>query len=252
MTKKNEGLSLLGVYEPGMPWNPVEKTIMERRSTRKFKKDPVPASLIRRVLEAGRFAPSAGNQQPWKFVVITSPEIIAAMDKDAARVTRFFLFFLGYVNHTGIRRALSKFLAHVFAFRLFSNEMHPAPYGAMRQAALGKTPYWHNAPVVILILMDRRGVSDPAVDVGVTGQNMVLAAHSLGLGTCWVGFTKLLTYLPQWKKRFNVKYPYVLKESIALGWPASKADGEVAREVHLVDWYEGGIHDKPRTERQGE
>ena len=50
----------------------------------------------------------------------------------------------------------------------------------------------------------------------------------------------------------KAEYPYVLKESIALGWPASKADGEVVREVQLVDWYEGGINDKPRTERQGE
>ncbi len=47
-------------------WNQVERTILERRSVRNFKKDPVPDHLIRRVLEAGRFAPSGGNHQPWK------------------------------------------------------------------------------------------------------------------------------------------------------------------------------------------
>ena len=42
----------------------------------------LPPGLIRRIVEAGRFAPSAGNTQPWKFVVITSPTIIAEMEKD--------------------------------------------------------------------------------------------------------------------------------------------------------------------------
>ncbi|MBU1171209.1 MAG: nitroreductase family protein [Proteobacteria bacterium] len=52
------------VYEEGIPWNAVEKVIMERRSIRKFKNKTLPESLIKRILEAGRFAPSTGNQQP--------------------------------------------------------------------------------------------------------------------------------------------------------------------------------------------
>ena len=55
---------------------------MERRSVRNFKPDPVPEPLIRRVLEAGRFAPSAGNHQPWKFVVVTDREFINKMEED--------------------------------------------------------------------------------------------------------------------------------------------------------------------------
>ena len=46
-------------------WTAIERTILERRSVRNFKEDPVPDPLMRRVLEAGRFTPSAGNQQPW-------------------------------------------------------------------------------------------------------------------------------------------------------------------------------------------
>ncbi|MBP7015967.1 MAG: nitroreductase family protein, partial [Smithella sp.] len=52
-----DNLSPLYTYQEGMEWNPVEKVIMERRSIRNFKKEPVPDNLIRRVLEAGRFAP---------------------------------------------------------------------------------------------------------------------------------------------------------------------------------------------------
>jgi nitroreductase len=71
MSKSKDGeLSPLGSYEPGMNWNPVEKVILERRSIRIFKDKPVPDGLIRRVLEAGRFAPTAGNSQPCEFMVV--------------------------------------------------------------------------------------------------------------------------------------------------------------------------------------
>ncbi len=101
------------------------RSIMERRSIRKFKEEPIPDSMIRRILEAGRFAPSTGNQQPWKFIVIKSPEIIAEMEKDAARLTKILMFFVDYPNFTGIRKRISKFIAHTFTFRLFSNESTP-------------------------------------------------------------------------------------------------------------------------------
>jgi hypothetical protein len=55
--------------EEGAPWNAVETAFLKRRSIRKFKKKRVPAHLIRRMLEVGRFAPSQGNCEPWKFVV---------------------------------------------------------------------------------------------------------------------------------------------------------------------------------------
>lgn len=48
--------------------------IRKRRSIRKYKRDPVPKEMILEVLEAARLAPSAGNRQPWRFVVVTDPE----------------------------------------------------------------------------------------------------------------------------------------------------------------------------------
>lgn len=62
-------------------WNETERIILERRSVRNFKKDPVSDHLIRRVLEAGRFAPSGGNHQPWKFTVVTDGMFITELRK---------------------------------------------------------------------------------------------------------------------------------------------------------------------------
>ena len=59
----------------------VEKVIYTRRSIRLYKKKQVPRELIHRVLEAARFAPSAGNNQPWKFIVIQNKEIIDELER---------------------------------------------------------------------------------------------------------------------------------------------------------------------------
>lgn len=60
----------------------VLETIKKRRSIRRFRSDPVSQGIIRKLLEAACWAPSAGNLQPWAFYVVTSP----ALKKDLAAV----------------------------------------------------------------------------------------------------------------------------------------------------------------------
>jgi len=251
MSSKNEAVSPLGKYEEGMPWNHVEKVIMERRSIRSFKKEPLPDNMIRRILEAGRFAPSAGNFQPWKFIVIKSPEILEEMEKDAIKVIKFFMFLMDYTGGNILKRLYV--LSWVkWIIRFMKNELHPVPFALMSQIAQGKTVVFHGAPTIVLMVEDKRGVSSPPTDIGICGQNMILAAHSMGAGSCWIGLVKVLMYLPKWRKKFGIKYPYALNDCIAFGWPSPQADGMVQREVQFVQWYDKGMNDEPRIERQGE
>ncbi len=231
-------------------WTPVEEVILNRRSTRAFKKKPIPDWMIRRILEAGRFAPSAGNSQPWRFAVIKSPEILAEMEKDAIKMSKRMMFVLDYTRS----RFRNRFLKPVskFFIRLRHNELHPVPYGLLNAISQDRAPVFHGAPTLILLFEDQRGVSSPATDSGICGQNMILAAHGMGAATCWIGMIKLLMYDPRWKKFFNVKYPYQLNNCIAVGWPKVKSDGKVPREVQLVEWYENSMNDAPRIEKQGE
>ena len=248
MAKRSiDNLSPLYTYQDGMEWNPVEKVIMERRSIRNFKKDPVPDNLIRRVLEAGRFAPTAGNAQPWKFIIVKDQALIAEMERATVRMSKFLMWFVDY-NRNAFRRI---FLAPYTKFmtRLMPNKLHPVPFNLLQQITAEKTRVYHNAPVMILLLIDKRGIGNPALDAGICGQNMVLAAHSLGLGTCWIGMMTVLMTNPLWRRKLGVKSPYELTDCIVLGWPKGDYDGEVAREVQLVEWIdENGVK---RTESQG-
>src|SRR5215471_21833932 len=53
---------------------PLLEGIRTARAIRRLKPDPVPPALIRKVCEAGTFAPSGGNRQPWSFIAVTEPE----------------------------------------------------------------------------------------------------------------------------------------------------------------------------------
>jgi len=59
----------------------VFEAIKGRRSVRKYKADPVPEELIEKILEAGRWAPSGSNIQPWEFIVINDPKVLDMIRK---------------------------------------------------------------------------------------------------------------------------------------------------------------------------
>ena len=59
------------------------EAIRTRRSIRRFRQKPIPDEKLEMILEAGRLAPSAGNRQPWRFVVVKDPERKGALAKAA-------------------------------------------------------------------------------------------------------------------------------------------------------------------------
>ena len=64
------------------------QAILDRRSVRQYADRPVPPELVTQVLQAGILAPSAGNRQPWKFVVVTGhskADALAAMERGLQR-----------------------------------------------------------------------------------------------------------------------------------------------------------------------
>lgn len=58
--------------------------IIERQSDRKYSEKQIEKEILGRIIEAGRMAPSACNAQPWKFVVVTEPELIVKVAETAS------------------------------------------------------------------------------------------------------------------------------------------------------------------------
>jgi nitroreductase len=111
----------------------VIQAIKERRSIRKYSEEPVSEDQLKQILEAGRWAPSRGNSQPWKFIVLKDDQLRKELSE---------------VVLTG------KFLAQ--------------------------------APAGIAVVVDPKASKHPEQEGAAAIQNILLAAHALGLGTCWI------------------------------------------------------------------
>jgi nitroreductase len=227
---------------PESDWNVVEQTLLERRSIRKFKGRQVPAYLIRRILEMGRYAPSQGNCQPWSFVVVRDKKMIAEMEQYCVAVCKAMSAKLDYTHYPkGSWKRFTTQLMTRFANKSRPNALHPVPMTAMKSIGAGRFAVFHRAPTVILILMDKRGVGSPEVDIGVTGTNIVIAAQSHGLGTCWVGFSKILNSNKSLAEKLGAVAPYEIAEAICVGYPiGDPTQNYVARQTHEIAWWENG------------
>jgi len=184
------------------------ETIYERRSVRKYKSSLVDISLIGKVLDAGRMAPSAMNKQPWQFYVLTNKETIKSFSKEIAGVIWEGSLKSGISGIARILKAASGLLHLPHGFDLHSI----------------KDPVFHGAPVVIFLTAPRDN-EWASLDVGMCAQNIMLAAKSLGLDTCPVGLGK---YVEKTKifSRLHVPATEELKLAIILGY------GDESPEVH--------------------
>ena len=124
-----------------------EQVILERRSVRKYKKEQVPEWLVKRILEAGRYAPSAGNCQPWKFVVLREGKVIQELTDDLIELTKKINRMTDY-RQPG-RGWLWPITKQMIKFN--KNEMNPTPFGAVKYIAEGKIDLYWGAPTVILM-----------------------------------------------------------------------------------------------------
>ncbi len=144
--------------------------IKNRRSVREFLDKEVDDFLIEKILDAGRWAPSGLNNQPWRFAVVRDSELKDGLAKQTK-------------------------------------------YGHIIQGA----------PISIAVFLDNSAGYDRTKDVQAMGaciQNMLLAAHSLGLGTCWLG--EILNKKEAVREILNVPGEFELMAVIAVGHPAEK------------------------------
>lgn len=216
---------------------PVERSIYERRSNRLFKDTKVPRDVIERILEAGRFAPSAGNCQPYKFVVVQDQKLIHEIESLSMKTMLRPLKNL-YLDRQG-KKPLWKRVVFTFLSNFMVNKFDPRPFTAMEKADNRQNKIYFDAPLVIFILKDKRGVSNPDLDAGICAQNMVLAAHALGLGTCYIGLPiEPLNYplMAGVRKKLSIRHPFEAVTSIAIGYPKGKIDGVVKRDTPQVAW----------------
>jgi len=155
------------------------EAIRGRRSIRRYKQQPVPEEDIGKILDAGRFAPSANNTQPWSFLVIRDSAVLKSM-ADAARemVDRM----IPYAENEKQAQRLAAYKGNYYTFfekapiviAVFMEE-----YDAGTDRLLAKMG--HSAEN-IKRLRPHPGLQSVSASI----ENMLLAIHALGYGSCWM------------------------------------------------------------------
>lgn len=182
--------------------NTVLETIKERRSVRQFTEAKVDEAQLEAILEAGLFAPSAHNQQPWHFTLITNAELLRDM------------------NH------LAKETAKTSNIEFLQK--------------IGNNPDFHvfyKAPALIVVSGDD-GAMNPKADTAAAAQNMLLAAESLGLGACWIGMLRLCVGQggERFVKAFELPEGYSPYFAIAIGHKAHTGQHAPSRKPNKVNY----------------
>ncbi len=180
----------------------------------------------------GPSSPSAGNGQPFKFIVVSNREVNRTVDQKCANILERIKWL--YAGKDWWRKALIGILSVTSP-----NNWDQRPIAAMEKVRMTDGVITFDAPVVIHVLKDKRGISKPDIDAAISAHNLILTAHSLGLGTCYIGFiASAAPYVKEIKKLLKIKYPYEIVTSICVGYPKVKYDTPVPRAKAAIDWIE--------------
>jgi len=148
--------------------------LKSRKSIRRYKSDPISDETLDKILEAGRWAPTGENYQPWRFIVVRSQETRnkigdLARQGSGSRMTAWYCLGELQQRFEKIQDPIKR--AEVLEF-MYSGRV---------------SEFAKQAPVVIAVIGDLQvGSVDVPYDLCAAIENMLLQAHSMGLGTCWV------------------------------------------------------------------
>ena len=134
--------------------NNIINNIKNRRSVRAYKDEQIKEEELQAILEAGLWAPSAHNSQPWHFTVVQDAKLIAHMSQ---------------VSLQGMAKSEVGWIA--------------------RMGQSGRDIFY-GAPTVIIVSGKKEEFLEPLIDCSAATQNLLLAAESLDIGSCWIGLIR--------------------------------------------------------------
>ncbi|MFO7981649.1 MAG: nitroreductase family protein [Candidatus Aminicenantes bacterium] len=176
---------------------PFQKLVSQRKSIRRFNEKRLDRKDVSTCLEAARLAPSAENAQPWRYLVIDDPDV---KNKFADKA------FSGIYS-------VSKFAKKAPVLVLIMAKLNVITHRIGRQI---------------------QNIQFHLIDIGISGEHLVLQAEELGIGTCWMGWFSIR----KTRKFFNIPKKYKIVALIAMGYYDKKPSRERKRKkIEQIVWF---------------
>ena len=179
------------------------EAIMTRRSTRSYKPDAVEREKLEKIIEAGRYAPSGGNNQSNHFLVVQNKEVL---------------------------QKLAKLAEEAFAKMEITENTYSSLKSSILQSKKGGYIFYYKAPVLIVVA-NQKDYGNNIADCAVAIENMMIAANELELGSCWINQLKWLNEdekILKYLQELGLKENERVYAAMIVGYPNS-ADGKPQR-----------------------
>jgi nitroreductase len=214
-------MSIHALLKANLMTNPVIETIGKRRSVRSYEPKPLPSAIIKMIIEAGNQAPSRGRLekgivqfQPWRFVVVENAEFRLKLIHTTRPIWR--------KSMESMKETLPEMYEKVMT-----------DYEAMDEP---KDMVYHSAPIIIFVI----GPASYAVSCALACENMMIAASSLGLGSCYVGFGAMVKGDADIVAALELKDDERIYGPIVLGYPKEESDAMASirpkKKEPIVKW----------------
>ena len=243
LTAIDEDMSRYKTFTANKKWLPPGKydtsglvqLMASRRSCRCFTDRPVDRDILEDLVKIGITAPSGTNSQSWTFTILPTRRAVASL---AEHIARFF----GRLNTTAEKTMLRRFLKLLGKGEL--DAYYRGYYRKVKEAleewhASGKDRLFHGSTAAILV-GSKPGASCPAEDALLATQNILLAAHSMGLGSCLIGYAvAAMKRDPSIRQSIGIPSEEEIYAVIALGYPDEVYQRAAGRKKVTPRYFEG-------------
>jgi len=178
--------------------------LSKRRSIRKYLDKPVEIDLLKNIIYESTMAPSAGNEQPWKFIIIQNSHML---------------------------QEISTACKETLLSRIAAN---PNDYAKKYQHMLSKESFniFYNAPCLVLILGESN-IKNLVLDCTLAASYFMMSAAAKGLGTCWINFATVLSD-PSLLEKIGVPENHSIVAPIIVGHPAIEPSPPKRKTLRII------------------
>ena len=209
-----------------------------RRSCRNYTDRAVDRSTLEDLVKIGATAPSGTNCQNWTFTVLPDRAAVAVLGE---RIGAFFR----KLNRLAEKRLLRKSLKIIGKPELdnyYQEHYQSVVEGLQEWEQYGRDRLFHGAAAVIVVA-SRPGGSCPMEDAMLATQNILLAAHSMGLGSCLIGFAvEAMRNDPGIKTFIKIPAEETVYAVIAVGYPNETYECLTGRKRFELRYFEAALN----------
>ncbi|MBW1846598.1 MAG: nitroreductase family protein [Deltaproteobacteria bacterium] len=204
---------------------------LSRRSIRQYKDASVPEDIIKNIIDLARYSPTASNSQNIAYMIITDRELLEKISS--------MLFGIGERVNGWMQTCWGRVIINLFQktdFVKTLNKYKDSMDYYIAKTREGRDFILHHAPVLLLIHGPKNTMFSND-NCGIASTNIINYAHSLGLGTCYIGYLTMAlrfsTTLRKWLKVPKGRRVFV---SMVMGYPSYSFSFTVSRKRPAITW----------------